>query len=176
MHCVNHSHQMKQQVKFTREGSSTAETSVVSNAVRSQWCTTFHCPSAAAQLLWHHQGVIAVDLQQVEQKEPVSMGIQAHRPHAFLGKRGIGTCCHLAERLENPVVLLQEEAEDSLKLTDKSQSVTSQLNSLTFSISSGWTHRWGCQVRERNSFQFWLDWLCCGNVKSHRKVNCFYFY
>lgn len=88
---------------------------------------TFHCPSAAAQLLRHHQGVIAVDLQQVEQKEPVSMGIQAHRPHALLGERRIGTCRHLAESLENPVVLLQEEAEDSFILKYKSQKVPAKL-------------------------------------------------
>lgn len=43
------------------------------------------------------------------------MGIQAHRPHTLLGECRIGTRCHLAESLENPVVLLQEEAEDSFK-------------------------------------------------------------
>lgn len=67
------------------------------------------CLSTAAQLLRHQQGVVAVDLQQVEQEEPVSVGIQAHGPHALLGERGIGAPCHLAEGLENPVVLLQEK-------------------------------------------------------------------
>lgn len=68
-----------------------------------------HNLSTAAQLLGHQQGVVAVDLQQVEQKEPVSMGIQTHGPHTLMGQRGIGARCHLAEGLENPVVLLQEK-------------------------------------------------------------------
>lgn len=67
------------------------------------------CLSTAAQLLRHQQGVIAIDLQQVEQEEPVSVGIQTHGPHALLGQRGIGAPCHLTEGLENPVVLLQEK-------------------------------------------------------------------
>lgn len=65
--------------------------------------------SAAAQLLWHQQGVVAVDLQKVEQEEPVSVRIQAHGPHALLGYGGVGASCHLAQRLENPVVLFQEK-------------------------------------------------------------------
>lgn len=67
------------------------------------------CLSTTAQLLGHQQGVIAIDLQQVEQEEPVSMGIQTHGPHTLLGQRGIGAPSHLAEGLENPVVLLQEK-------------------------------------------------------------------
>lgn len=70
---------------------------------------TVCCLSTAAQLLRHQQGVIAVDLQQVEQEEPISMGIQTHSPHTLLGQRGIRTPCHLTEGLENPVVLLQEK-------------------------------------------------------------------
>lgn len=37
------------------------------------------------------------------------MGIQTHGPDTLLGQRGIGAPCHLAEGLENPVVLLQEK-------------------------------------------------------------------
>lgn len=37
------------------------------------------------------------------------MGIQTHGPHTLLGQRGIGATSHLAEGLENPVVLLQEK-------------------------------------------------------------------
>ncbi len=67
------------------------------------------CLSTAAQLLRHQQGVIAVDLQKVEQEEPVSVGIQTHGPHALLGQRGIRAPCYLTERLENSVVLLQKK-------------------------------------------------------------------
>lgn len=71
--------------------------------------------SAAAQLLWHQQGVITINLQQVEQEEPVSMGIQTHGPDALLGQRGIGAACHLTKGLENPVVLLQEKPRHNLE-------------------------------------------------------------
>lgn len=37
------------------------------------------------------------------------MGIQAHGPDALLGQRGVGAPRHLAEGLENPIVLLQEK-------------------------------------------------------------------
>lgn len=71
--------------------------------------------SAAAQLLWHQQGVITVHLQQVEQEEPVSMGIQTHGPDTLLGQRGIGAACHLTKGLENPVVLLQKKPKYNLE-------------------------------------------------------------
>lgn len=71
--------------------------------------------SAAAQLLWHQQGVITINLQQVEQEEPVSMGIQTHGPDTLLGQRGIGAACHLTKGLENPVVLLQEKPRHNLE-------------------------------------------------------------
>lgn len=67
------------------------------------------CLSAAAELLRHQQGVVAINLQQVEQKEPVTVGIQTHSPHTFLGKSGIGASRHLAKGLENSIVLLQEK-------------------------------------------------------------------
>lgn len=71
--------------------------------------------SAAAQLLWHQQGVITIHLQQVKQEEPVSMGIQTHGPDTLLGQRGIGAACHLTKGLENPVVLLQEKPGHNLE-------------------------------------------------------------
>lgn len=67
------------------------------------------CLSAAAELLWHQQGVIAINLQQVEQKEPVAMGIQTHSPHTFLVKSWIRASRHLTKGLENSIVLLQEK-------------------------------------------------------------------
>ena len=48
-------------------------------------------------------------LQQVEQEEPVSVGVQAHGPHALVGQGGVRAARHLAQGLEDPVVLLQEE-------------------------------------------------------------------
>ena len=72
-------------------------------------CWAVRSDSAAAELFRYQQGVVAVDLQQVEQEEPVSVGIQTHGPHALLGQGGVGASCHLAQGLENTVVLLQEE-------------------------------------------------------------------
>lgn len=120
------------------------------------------CPSAAAQLLRHHQRVVAVDLQQVEQKEPVSVGVQAHRPHALLGERRVGARRHLAEGLENPVVLLQEEAEDSFKLKTR-QSKSRFPATLAHFLSLSLLDRSGCQIRQW--FIPILIRLCCHNVK-----------
>lgn len=80
---------------------------VILQTPRSQWCSTSSwlkanhlpfktssdekqkkpaicCLSAAAELLGHQQGVVAIDLQQVEQEEPVSVGVQTHGSHALL--------------------------------------------------------------------------------------------
>lgn len=73
------------------------------------------CLSTAAQLLRHQQGVIAIDLQQMEQEEPVSMGIQTHGPHTLLGQCGIRAPCYFTEGLENSVVLLQEKPQMDFK-------------------------------------------------------------
>lgn len=70
------------------------------------------CPSAAAELIWHQQGVVAVDLQQVEQKEPVPVRIQTHGSHALLCQSGVRASCHFAQGLEDSIVLLQEEPEE----------------------------------------------------------------
>ena len=65
--------------------------------------------SAAAGVVSDQQGVVAVSLQQVEQEEPVSVGVQAHGPHALWGQGGFRAPCHLTQRLEDPVVLLKEK-------------------------------------------------------------------
>lgn len=79
------------------------------------------CLSAAAELLWHQQGVVSIDLQQVEQEEPVTVWIQTHGPHALLGYGGVRAPSHLAQGLKNPVVLLQEK---TLEETDMSVSAS----------------------------------------------------
>lgn len=67
--------------------------------------------SAATKLVGQQQRVKTVDLQQVEQEEPVAVRVQSHGPHALRGQRRVRTGGHLVQGLKNPVVLLQEKPE-----------------------------------------------------------------